>query len=93
MTRNVYRDGPAKPDELWCAPARSPQGRFGVLIGRGDMKVTFIDETRIDEFLARLLASGSDEPLGGPSISMVRQAQLGLPRFTAAQRDAPAMNN
>ena len=93
MTKNTYIDGPAGPGQLWCAPGRSPEGVFGILIAVGHVKVTFIDESDLDEYLLRLVASGSEEPLGGPSISMVRAAQLDLLRFKAAYRAATATNN
>jgi hypothetical protein len=93
MTKNTYIDGPAGPGQLWCAPARSPQGHFGVLIAVGHVRVSFIDEADLDEYLLRLLATGSEQPTGGPSISMVRAAQLDLPKFKAGYKAATAVNN
>lgn len=90
MTRNFYRDGPAKPGELWCTAARSPKGEFGILIACGDVVVTFVPEEHIEKYLLKLVETGTEEPMGAQGINMIRAAQQGLPKFKAAHQ---ATNN
>jgi hypothetical protein len=70
-TRNFHRDGDPAPGEIWACASQSPCGEFGIVIGCGSVKIVFVPEADIEQFLSLMVA----ESMSAEHIAMVQDAR------------------
>ena len=81
MQKNIHRDGP--PQGLYACASRDSHGQFGVLLAQGDLKLLFIEESKLDVYLAAVSARPD---MDAEITQLIRDAALTLPRFKLTYR-------